>query len=153
MGDKYADNVNMLDVMRKLQEAPTLRDVETLVKDTYPTWIVGYYHQYSGDYPSLTKNWHTICTAAGCTPAQILVVDDMSFSDDHTIIRRFADIFTNAGFAVRRKADLLPCEKCSCMIPVRALYNLLKQKGETVPETWSPLCIGCMLDEDAPIVD
>ena len=170
MGEKYADGMNMLDILKKLQEAPTLRDAEKLVKESYPTWIVGYYDRYSEDYPSLTRNWYDICTAAGVSPAQILVVDYMSFSDDHTIIRRFGDVFTSAGFTVRRKADLIPCEGCRSMIPVRALYELLRKKGETIPDVWSPLCNGCVVPtegeeegegegeeeeegEDAPILD
>ena len=145
MADKYADNLNLLEVNAKLSQCATMKEVLDLANSTYPGWILGCYDRYCDDYPSMTENWHTICEAAGTRPAQIMIVDNMSFGEEFSLIQKFGNIFTAAGFAVRRKADLIPCSVCEAMIPVRFWHERLKVGGKTVPSTWSRNCIGCQV--------
>lgn len=143
MEDAYADSTDMLDIMNALNEAPNLRAVELVVRKAYPDWIVGYFARYSDDYPYLTETWSNICVDAGVQRAQIMIVSNIFFDGNHTLIQKFSDIFTKAGFVVRRKSDLIPCNVCNAMLPVRSFYENLKTAGKTDIKEWSDTCVGC----------
>jgi hypothetical protein len=139
----YADPVNTLEIMAKLETAPTLREVMDIVEETFPGWVVSFMSGYSADYPSLTHNWHTICDDKNIAPSQVMIVDDLCFEDTHSLIKHLGELFTMCGFVVRRKRDLIPCETCGLAIPVRFLYDKMKESGKSTPDEWSMTCVGC----------
>ena len=141
--DKYLDPPHTIEVLNKLRDTPTLRDVKKLVDETFPTWFVTTMEVYCSDYPHLMKNWKQVCEMSGTKPAQIMIVDDISFDDAHTVVKAFSECFTRSGFAVRRKEEYIPCEKCGSAVPTEMMWSIFKQKGFQVPEKWSNYCTGC----------
>jgi hypothetical protein len=141
--DKYLDPPNTIEILNKLLNTPTLGGVKSLVDETFPTWFVTIMESYCSDYPHLLKNWKQLCELSGVNRAQIIIVDDISFDDSHTLIKAFAECFTRSGFVVRRKNEYIPCEKCGCAVPSEAMWGIFKEKGLQVPEKWNFYCTKC----------
>jgi hypothetical protein len=139
----YQNPPNTDEIMEKLKSAYTIGSVKNLVEDVFPGWFITVLRGFSNDYPHLTKNWQTVCKSMNVGMAQIMIVDDYFEDEAHTLVRHFAECFTRAGFAVRRKAEFIPCEKCMSAIPSEGMYNLMKEKDFNVPEKWSNKCIAC----------
>ena len=100
----------------------------------FPTWIVTYIKEYSPEYPSLTQNWHDMCENFGIKPKLIIIVDYMQFTENHTLIQTFGELFTEAGFSVRDKTQFIPCVKCKKAYPSQELHIMIRNKGEKVPD-------------------
>ncbi len=141
--DKYLDPPNTIEILNKMRSLETLGDVKKLLDETFPTWFVTIIEVYCPDYPHLMKNWRKICDMSGTKTAQIMIVDDITFDDSHTVIKAFSECFTRAGFSVRRKMEYIPCDKCTSAVPTQVMWNIFKQKGIQVPEKWSAKCTGC----------
>lgn len=133
---KYTDPENTVEIFLKIKNCATIGEVKNLVDKTFPGLFVGTLSTFSDDYPHLNKNWQSICESLSTTPKEIIIFDN--YSDDCSLVKSFAECFTRAGFAVRRKCEYIPCEKTGKAVPSEAIYNLLKDKGFTVPEKWSP---------------
>ena len=143
--DIYIDPSNSIDILNRLKELRTLGDVKKLVDDTFPKWIISTMNSYSKDYPHLTENWEKICDISESRKAQVLIVDDITFDDSHTIIKTFCECFTRSGFSVRRKVEFIPCEKCNCAIPTYSMWKEFnKKKNIKIPEKWRSVCVGCV---------
>ena len=115
-----------------------------LAEEFFPDWYVSTAKEYSKDYPNLTENWKVVCKAIKITQAQILFVNDVSFDNEHSIIRMFSECFTRAGFSVRKKNDYTECSKCKAVIPSLELWSIFKEKGFQVPIIWSSNCVSCL---------
>jgi hypothetical protein len=139
----YQNPPNTDEIMEKLKSAHTIGAVKNLVEDVFPGWFITVLRGFSNDYPHLTKNWETVCKSMNVGMAQIMIVDDYFEDEAHSLVRHFSECFTRAGFAVRRKAEFIPCEKCMSAIPSEGMYNLMKEKDFNVPEKWSNKCVAC----------
>lgn len=143
MSKQYLDPPNTPEILSKLRELPTLGDVKNLVDKTFPKWIVALLIGYSEDYPTLTENWNSICESNNIKPTKVLIVDYLEFNDSHTLVKTLAELFTKAGFVVRRKNEFIPCSECDKAIPVQDLYHNLKKSQSIVPLEWSTKCSSC----------
>lgn len=143
----YKDPKNLPEIMERLKTLPTLKEVKELIDEIYPTWLITLLPQYSSDYESLQTNWINVANMANVPTTQIVIVDDMIFDDNHTLIRTFAEILTRSGFSVRRKEEFIPCQVCRNAIPTQEMYEVYskiqEQHSITLPDTWSPKCRGC----------
>lgn len=140
---KYLDPPNAIDIIEKVKTLPTIGDIKLLAEEFFPGWYVSTAKEYSKDYPNLRENWAVVCKAIKTTQAQILLVDEVCFDDEHSIIRMFSECFTRAGFSVRKKNDYTECSKCGAIIPSIELWSVFKEKGFKVPITWSCDCVSC----------
>lgn len=143
MSNKYDDPKNTKCVLEKLRTISTLKDVKKYIDEIFPTWIITFIDLYSPDYPHLEDNWYKVCDELGVEPAQIMVVDDVDYNDSQTLVKTFAELFTRAGFSVKRKCEVIPCKMCNCAIPTQILYNMYKESGHKVPEIWNLKCVDC----------
>lgn len=142
--DKYIDPYKTPEIVEKLRNCPTVGHVKALVDETFPDWFVTTMEVFCPDYPHLQKNWKTICRMSNTKRAQVMIVDDFSFDEGHSLVTHFAECFTKAGFAVRRKQEFIPCEKCSSAVPTQIMWHILKEKGNfEIPKIWSAKCVGC----------
>lgn len=132
----YIDPDNTTELILKIKNSPTLGEVKNLMDKTFPGLFVTVLPSFSDDYPHLNKNWKTICDSIPTTPKQVMILDN--YSEDCTLVKVFTECFTTAGFAVRRKCEFIPCENTGKAVPSEGVYQLFKEKGFTVPESWSP---------------
>jgi hypothetical protein len=139
----YLDPQETPSILLRLNSLPTVKEIKELVCETFPTWIITVLPAYSPDYPQLTCNWGILAKMNNSVPAEIIIIDEMVFDENHTLIRTFAELFTCSGYVVRRKSELLPCSNCGKAIPNENIYNQMKEKNINVPETWSSSCIKC----------
>lgn len=138
----YSDPDNTIELMNKLKNCPTLGDVKSLMDEIYPGLFITVLKEFSNDYPSLTINWHDLCRTIPTSPKEILILDN--YPNDCVLIKRFSECFTTAGFVVRRKTEIVPCEKCLKGLPSFQLYQILRQQNSTmIPITWSNKCSTC----------
>jgi hypothetical protein len=144
MTDKYIDPPNVEEIIEKIKNLPTLGDIKPLLDEIFPNWMVGTIDEYSDDYPSLKKNWKTICKTLKVPRTQILLIDnDLNIDENHKLVCLFSEILTKSGFCVRSKNHLFPCKKCGKALAQPMLYDLLKEKGIQTPSVWSPICENC----------
>lgn len=141
--DAFLDPRDTPQIIEKIKTLPTLGDIKPLLDETFPDWIIGSMERYSSDYPHLQKNWETICRSAGTQPAGIVIVKDVVFDSRHTLVQIFAETLTRVGCVVRRKGELLPCDKCDAAIPHPNLYDSMKARGLPVPKRWARTCMNC----------
>lgn len=144
----FVDPENSSEILESLTNIATLGEVHELVQKIFPSWIVGALPAYSRDYQQTQNNWEIMCVKLNVKPTQVLCVEDFAFDDNHTLIRTFAEIFTRSGFSVRRKSEIVPCEGCGLAIPSPTLYEIMKENGNPVPQTWSNRCSTCLKLEE-----
>ena len=141
---KYSDPSNTEEILKELKSSSTLGEVNTLINRVFPRWQVCVLTGFCDGYPHLKTNWEILCKRMNAAPAQVLVVRDLSFDDDHLLLRSFVECLTRAGFAVKRMVDYVPCVKCNKVaVPTPPVHNMMKEKGIPVPEANLPICKGC----------
>lgn len=141
---KYSDPSNTRDVIEELRNVATLGEVNALINRVFPDWQVAALTGFCGCYPHLTKNWEILCKRIGCSTAQVIIVRELAFDDNHLLMRNFVECLTRAGFTVRRMVDYIPCSKCEVIaVPTPQIHNLMKERGIAVPETNIPVCKAC----------
>ena len=124
------------EIKQNLSEALQLTTDDTI--DTiFPNWFIATIDDYSDDYPHLKKNWSDICEKIGIEKTQILIVDQLSHEPQYSLILFFAEIFTRAGFAVRRKNEFFPCKVCNKALPSEYIWQIMKDNNFSVPEKFS----------------
>jgi hypothetical protein len=140
----YEDPENIEQHIERIKESPTMKDIFEIIKDIYPSWIVGLSHTYCDDYPNLKDNWEHICRAKNVKPQAILVVDEIYFDEKHKLLRTLCEVLTCTGFVVRRKSEIVQCSICSVAMPSENMFKILQEKGiPNIPNNWSPKCSGC----------
>ena len=140
----YQDPSNMDEIIKELKEMKTMGDVNELAKKTFPGWIIATLPRFCDGYPHLNTNWVVLCKRIGVKPTQILIVKELSMSDDHKLLRMFIECFTQAGFSVRAMTDYIPCAKCEVVaVPTPEVYGTMKEKGLKIPEINTMLCSDC----------
>ena len=144
---KYKNPENYIQIEQKLCQCKSMGEVEELVKSVFPTWIIDYLDGYSDDYPQFTNNWYKICDMIPHKPepAKILIVEDIIHnSENFSLIQKFAEVYTSAGFAVRRQLEIIPCVKCRAGLPSIMVFDYMKNKNLLDKSTvWSDTCSGC----------
>ena len=138
----YSDPENIVEILDQIKSQKTLGDVKNLMDKVFPGLFVCSLPSYSQDYPHLTDNWHTICGLAQTTPKEIIILDNYD-DQSNELIKQFADLFTSAGFVVRKKIEYFPCKVCQKALPNQLLYNLFQEKNFKIPPTWSETCQSC----------
>ena len=134
--DKYIDPDNIEEIKQQLTEKRTLKDVLDFIDVIFPGWVVTFADKYSDKYPGLTENWKKTCEKIESKPTQIMIVDQVDFTEGHKLAEVFGDLFTRMGFSVRSKDHFVPCGKCGSSYPTLAMHTLLKEAKEVVPENW-----------------
>ena len=142
--DKYRNPNNVDEIMEKLRNVKTIGEVKDLVDQVFPEWFVTTMDSFSIDYPQFTDTWIGICNKIGVKPTQIIIVEEVENGDNYSLIQHFAECFTKAGFAVRKKMQFIPCNKCNHALPSLILYNVLKEKKSPILDSWNSKCQKCM---------
>ena len=141
----YKDPRNKDQILNKLKSAKTLKDIEVLVKKTFPTWIIGFIDDYSDDYSMFKKNWVKICGELKTKPTQIMVVEQLFEGKEFSLLNIFADTYTRVGFNVKRIVEIMPCKVCGKALLRQPVYQLLKDKDcKDIPNKWSDVCSKCV---------
>lgn len=142
---KYKNPENTDSIINKLKEQKTITDVNILIKETFPDWIIGYMDSFCVDYPHLDNNWSVLCDKMGVLKAQIIIVEVCEPQDgkDFSLLNIFTECLTRAGFVVRSKWQFVPCSTCGCAVPTEEIYDFLKEKKIKTPENWSSKCSTC----------
>jgi hypothetical protein len=135
---KYSDPFGTSEIIEELKNTPTLGRVFDIVNRVFPTWMVTTVDNYSVDYPELTSTWVIAASTIGVRPTKIIIVDYLHpSSDGYTLIGTFAELFTRAGFMVRRNVEFLCCGVCTSLIPRQIVYDMMKDSGKSVPSIWA----------------
>uniref|UniRef100_A0A6C0H3X2 Uncharacterized protein n=1 Tax=viral metagenome TaxID=1070528 RepID=A0A6C0H3X2_9ZZZZ len=140
---KYLDPPNSEEIIKQISDLQTIGDVKSFSKKVFPGWYVTSSTDYCKDYPHLSMNWKKFCDLVSVDRTLILLVDDVSFDDSHTVIRAFAECFTRAGFSVRSVDEYITCSVCKNIIPTKYMWGVFKEKGAKVPLVWSEKCTEC----------
>jgi len=141
--DNFLDTEKREEIMVKIGEKNTLEEVEELIEEYYPGWLIFSFTDYSNDYPHLDKNWRTLCQRIGVVKQKIVLVSDIKFDAEHTIINKISEFMTKNGYCVRRMSEFVVCPVCEGVIPCEQVWRLLKEKNFPVPNLWSNKCISC----------
>jgi hypothetical protein len=142
--DKYIDPSNVQEILDELNNIPTMGGVNALIESVFPDWKVMTLTGFCENYPHLTNNWNILCKRIGIPPTQIVIVRELSFDDDHLLLRNFVECLTRSGFAVKKMDDYFPCSKCEVIaVPTPHIHNLMKDKDILVPEINIPVCKAC----------
>lgn len=142
--DKFIDPPNVNEIIERVKKCPTMKDINDLLYEIYPKWIVLYLERYSDDYPQLQNNWEFITSKHNIKKCQMVIVQKMINDDSHKLIQLFAEIYSLSGFIVRSKDEIIPCEKCFSAIPNIETYEKMKNEGLPVPERWLRVCQNCL---------
>jgi len=141
--DKYLDPPDAAHILERMRQVRTMGELKGIADAAFPDWFVTTMEVYCPDYPHLQQNWYKVCQKIGVRPTQIMIVEDILHDEDHSVVANFAECFTRAGFSVKRKYEFIPCENCGSAVPTQLMWQLLSEKGFTVPNTWSEKCVGC----------
>jgi hypothetical protein len=145
MENIYKDPENIDEIIEKIKECPTLKEVELLIKELYPTWILYYLVGYSKDYPHLQSNWENIVSQHNIKKGRILIVDYYNKEDKNTqLLKIFCELYTMSGFIVRTKDELTFCKVCNLAIPCYETFKKMKDiKDLKIIDDWSDVCSSC----------
>lgn len=130
-------------IFDSLKNCKSSDEIQNVIENTFPGWLIHGTDKYSDDYPNLQENWLKICNMINTTPKKIVIVDDIYFDKNHLLINIFCERMTREGYIVRRKCEFQCCEICGCAIPTFNLYLTMKQKGLKVPNEWRRKCKKC----------
>ena len=141
---KYLDPDNVKEIRAELRLCPNMGEVMKLINRVFPDWVVAFFNGFCAGYPHLTNNWHILCSRIGVKPAQVLIVRELNFDDNHTLLKEFCECLTQAGFAVKQMVDYLPCSKCeNIAVPTPPIHETMKEKGIKVPDINIRTCMAC----------
>ena len=140
----YTDPKNVEEVIENIKNCPTIKDINNLLENTFPGWILYYLVKYSDDYPHLESNWNSVIEKYNIKKGKIMIVDEIISDENHTLINLFCNIYTQVGFIVRSKNELIPCKVCDKAIPSEESYNKMKKLNIIVPDEWQVICKNCV---------
>ena len=130
-------------IIYEITSSKNAYEAEKVIEKHLPGWLIVSLEDYSADYPHLKQNWKTICDQIGTTPKKIILVDNIPFDPEPTLINKICEYLTLQGYVVRISTQFVPCSVCEKAIPVEDIWRVFKEKGLSVPETWSRKCSGC----------
>lgn len=140
---EFSDTEEREKLLVELADMKDSSECYELIRQYYPGWMLGFFDQYSSDYPSLTTNWKTICTRLKVVPQKILIASSLSFDDNHKIQQKVCDFLMKYGYVIRREGEFIGCSVCGLAIPCIELWGNLKHRGIPCPEVWNTKCTGC----------
>ena len=135
----YKDPENWEEQLDNLKNLKTIGEVLNMLNEIYPGIVIGFMNGYSSDYPHLTEDWNKLAKLNNTTAKQIMILDNVSFGENHNLVRHFCECFIQAGFAVKRKMEFIPCEQTGLAVPSEIMYHYYKSDGRIVPETYSQI--------------
>ena len=138
-----SDTPERFELLEKLKEEKNCEQLEKIIGDYYDNWILFFVKKYSQDYPHLEKNWYTLCDIEKTTPKKIILVSDIIFDKDHSVLVKLCEILTKYGYVVRRASEFIICPKCESCLPSKDVWHLLKEKKFPVPGRWTNHCSNC----------
>jgi hypothetical protein len=138
-----SDPENVSEIINHVNDLKSPEEIQLYIQEKLPGWLIYSLMSYSKDYPHLQENWLKICEMSNTRPQKIVLVKDIIFDDNHTLLRHFCELMTRKGYVVRRIDEFIPCKKCMSAIPTFEVYDLLKSKNIKCPESWSDHCSGC----------
>ena len=141
--DDFLDTEKRREILQKITEKKTAQEVEQLLEEYYPGWLVFSLDKYSDDYPHLAKNWKVMCQSLRVPTQKIVLVADIKFDEEHSIINAVSEFMTKNGYCVRRAGEFIACPTCEAAIPCEQIWFLLKDKRFPVPNSWQNKCSGC----------
>lgn len=144
--ERFKDPKNKEEILEKLKNCPTMKDVMDLINQTFPEWFVGVISKYSDDYPHLTENWQELCKERNVKPAQIVICQDFFQSEKgYSVLNAFIECLTIVGFSVRRNCEYFPCSKCHSAIPTKGVWMTFQDYKDDVviPAEWKKTCSMC----------
>ena len=144
MTDKYIDPKNVEEIIETIKNCPTVKHINDLIDKIVPGWILYYLVKYSDDYPHLEYNWKSSIEKYNLRKGKIIVVDEIKKDDSHSLINLFCNIYTQIGFIVRDKTEIIPCKVCDKAIPCEKSYNKMKELNLNVPSEWNSKCVKCL---------
>lgn len=133
-----------MNIQETLKEAKTPEEVEKIIEQSYPGWLILSLNGYSKDYPHLENNWKTICSKLNVQPQKIVLVRDIIFDKENSQLNNICEFITKHGYVVRRYTEFLACSVCEKAIPCKEIWHLLKEKNFPVPNNWSDKCSSCI---------
>jgi len=139
----YKDPDNVQDIIKSIIKMKTIKEIHELLMSLYPTFLKDTLEEYSSDYPQFDINWRGLCLSLKVRKAFILLVDDWEEDDEHLLLKTFCEIFTQAGFIIRKHTDFIPCPVCKHVLPSQEMYNKLKENKMNVPDVWLSKCSKC----------
>lgn len=145
--DKFIDSPNSAEIIKKLDTITDREEFQKYVEEILPNWLIYSIDEYCPDYPYLQQNWLHICRLNNVNPQKIVLVDDIIFDDNHTVLQHCCELLTQRGYVVRRLREYIVCHICEKAIPSREMWNMLtNNKALHIPKTWSETC--SIHDED-----
>jgi hypothetical protein len=144
---KYKDPENTDEIVKKIFDSPTLKEIEEIINEIFPGWIVCFVGRYSTDYKHLENNWSEILKNSSVSKKMIMMVDFMNENENdenYRLINMFASIYIMSGFAVRTKYEITSCSVCNAALPTESVFNKIKEKNLPLSiEKWDSKCSTC----------
>ena len=127
--EKYEDTQSREIAVVQIYEAKTIGDIMIIIKEAFPTWIIGFADRYSDNFNMLNENWESICKMCKVSKKKVMIVNPIDIlSDKQTCIRRVSEILTRIGYSVRTIKEMYICNKCSLAVPCNQLEELILLK-------------------------
>ena len=144
---QYSDpsDTEMKEIFDRLKNLEKDEEIHELIQEVLPGWIVSIAEEYSPDYPHLTANWKKICKDVKTTPKLIVLVDEIYFDQNHTVMHIFCERMTRSGYVVRRTAEFALCPVCKKVRPNKQMHKFMveKQPNLPIPRHWFESCLKC----------
>ncbi len=132
------------EALAAIKQCPTLGEVDRLVRELLPGWIIEYLVDYSIDYPHLRDNFRKSLDLMNASKGMIMIVDFIGFSDEYKLTQEVSELYTTIGFIVRSRDELETCPKCNLAIPGEAQWKQMLEVGLPVPKVYSTQCVECV---------
>ena len=133
----YKDPENWETIVQNMNELKTMKDILDLMRKTFPNIVVGFLDGFSPDYPHLTEDWQKIVDELGVKRTQVMILDNVSYDENHKLVKHFCECFTRAGFAVKRKMEFVPCPNTGLAVPTELNHYIYKMDKRVIPEKYS----------------
>jgi len=131
------------EILTTLNNCENSEQAEEVISTTFPNWITMSFSKYSQDYPHLQNNWEFLCGKIGVSTQKIIIVKDITFDDNHTLLMQFCEYMTKHGYCVRREGEFFPCSVCGTALPCKEIYDNFKARKINIPETFQTKCLNC----------
>jgi len=132
----HKDPENWESVVDIMKTKKTMKEILGLFQTTFPGIVVGFMDGYSADYPHLTEDWEKVVNKIGVKRTQVMILDNVSFDENHNLVKNFCECFTRSGFSVRRKMEFVPCQKTGVAIPSELNHYIYKKDNRIIPDTY-----------------
>ena len=140
MSKSYRDTEELKGLMDDIKESKSFEQAVYVIDQYLRGWLLYSINGYSEDYPHFSANWKVICDKVNTTPKKIIIVRELHFTPEYSILNNLCDFLTTLGFCVRREGEFIKCTECGDAIPSHTVWTVLKGKGIKVPKKWQTYC-------------